>query len=125
MVNLSRTFLELLQYLSSWNTNSLEASFCSPQVAETLIWFMERWSKSYLLIDEDDYGYVRWITFRRVLIETHSAANASFSIAPILPEYLASQVPQKAKDCMLSTSLLIKSKPTSSCGTQSKMSSSR
>jgi hypothetical protein len=59
VVNLSRTFLELLQFLSSWNTNSLEASFCSPQVAESLIWFFERWSKSYLLIDEEDYGYVR------------------------------------------------------------------
>ncbi|CAO3672042.1 unnamed protein product [Umbelopsis vinacea] len=58
VVNLSRTFLEILQYLSSWSTNSLEASFCSPQVAETLIWFLERWSKSYLLIDEEDYGYV-------------------------------------------------------------------
>ncbi|KAM3588533.1 hypothetical protein VKS41_000976 [Umbelopsis sp. WA50703] len=58
VVNLSRTFLELLHFLSNWSTNSLEASYCSPQVAETLIWFFERWSKSYLLIDEEDYGYV-------------------------------------------------------------------
>ncbi|KAG2175589.1 hypothetical protein INT43_001236, partial [Umbelopsis isabellina] len=58
VVNLSRTFLEVLQFLSNWSTNSLEASYCSPQVAETLIWFFERWSKSYLLIDEEDYGYV-------------------------------------------------------------------
>ncbi|CAO3661292.1 unnamed protein product [Umbelopsis ramanniana] len=58
VVNLSNTFLEMLQYLSGWGTTSIQATFCSPQVAETLIWYMERWSKSYLLIDEEDYGYV-------------------------------------------------------------------
>ncbi|KAH8550240.1 armadillo-type protein [Umbelopsis sp. PMI_123] len=58
VVNLSNTFLEMLQYLSGWGTSTIQATFCSPQVAESLIWYMERWSKSYLLIDEEDYGYV-------------------------------------------------------------------
>jgi hypothetical protein len=27
-------------------------------VAETLIWFMERWSKTFLLVNENDYGFM-------------------------------------------------------------------
>ncbi|KAI9483543.1 MAG: armadillo-type protein [Benjaminiella poitrasii] len=58
VVNLSQLFLELLRFSSSFSSNSVEASNCSPRVAETLIWFMERWSKSYLLLDENEYGYM-------------------------------------------------------------------
>ncbi|KAI8985067.1 armadillo-type protein [Pilobolus umbonatus] len=57
-INLCNTILELFRFSSSFNSNSIEASYCSPRVAETLVWFMERWSKSYLLIDENEYGYI-------------------------------------------------------------------
>ncbi|CDS07016.1 hypothetical protein LRAMOSA09539 [Lichtheimia ramosa] len=55
---ISRTVLEIFRFLSSFSANTVEASNCSPQVAETLIWFMERWSKSYLLVNENDYGFM-------------------------------------------------------------------
>lgn len=29
---------------------------CSPQIAETLLWFFGRWSLSYLLVDPDAHG---------------------------------------------------------------------
>lgn len=58
IVNLSKLFLEVFRFSSSFGSNTVEASNCSPRVAETLIWYMERWSKSYLLIDENEYGYM-------------------------------------------------------------------
>ncbi|CAO3646105.1 unnamed protein product [Cunninghamella blakesleeana] len=58
VIQLSNQFLELLRFYSSFGPNSVEASNCSPRVAETLIWFMERWSKSYLLVNENDYGFM-------------------------------------------------------------------
>ncbi|KAL1930141.1 hypothetical protein VTP01DRAFT_1295 [Rhizomucor pusillus] len=58
VTSISRQILEIFRFLSSFGPNTVEASNCSPQVAETLIWFMERWSKSYLLINENEYGYI-------------------------------------------------------------------
>ncbi|KAI9022740.1 armadillo-type protein [Phycomyces nitens] len=58
VVNVSRQLLELQRFSSSFGPNSMEASNCSPRVAATLVWFMERWSKSYLLVDENEYGYI-------------------------------------------------------------------
>ncbi|KAI8377732.1 armadillo-type protein [Radiomyces spectabilis] len=58
VVNLCKRFLEIFSFTSSFGANSIEASNCSPRVAETLIWFMERWSRSYLLIDENEYGFI-------------------------------------------------------------------
>lgn len=58
IVNLSQLSLELFRFYSSFSSSSVEASNCSPRVAETLIWYMERWSKSYLLMDENEYGYI-------------------------------------------------------------------
>ncbi|KAG0179452.1 Exportin-4 [Apophysomyces sp. BC1034] len=58
VTSISRQFLELFRFLSSFGANTVEASNCSPRVAETLIWFMERWCKSYLLVDENEYGYM-------------------------------------------------------------------
>ncbi|KAI9318087.1 armadillo-type protein [Dichotomocladium elegans] len=58
ITSISRLILEIFRFLSGFSTNSVEASYCSPQVAETLIWFNERWSKSYLLVNENDYGYM-------------------------------------------------------------------
>ncbi|RCH80002.1 Exportin-4, partial [Rhizopus stolonifer] len=58
VVNLSQLFLELFRFSSSFGSNTVEASNCSPRVAETLIWYMERWSKSYVLVDENEYGYM-------------------------------------------------------------------
>ncbi|KAI9307138.1 armadillo-type protein [Cunninghamella echinulata] len=58
VIQLSNQFLELLRFSSSFGPNSIEASNCSPRVAETLIWYMERWSKSYLLVNENDYGFM-------------------------------------------------------------------
>lgn len=58
VVNLSQLFLELFRFSSSFSASSVEASNCSPRVAETLIWYMERWSKSYLLLDENEYGFI-------------------------------------------------------------------
>lgn len=58
VVNLSQLFLELFRFSSSFSSSSVEASNCSPRVAETLIWYMERWSKSYLLLDENEYGFI-------------------------------------------------------------------
>lgn len=58
VVGLSQLLLELFRFTSSFSANSVEASNCSPRVAETLIWYMERWSKSYLLVDENEYGYI-------------------------------------------------------------------
>lgn len=58
IVQLSQLFLELFRFSSGFSSTSVEASNCSPRVAETLIWFMERWSKSYLLVDENEYGFM-------------------------------------------------------------------
>lgn len=58
IVSLSNLFLQIFKFSSSFSSNSVEASNCSPRVAETLIWYMERWSKSYLLLDENEYGYI-------------------------------------------------------------------
>ncbi|KAG2212895.1 hypothetical protein INT45_007411 [Circinella minor] len=58
VTNLSKLILEIFRFLSSFGANTVEASNCSPQVAETLVWFMERWSKSYVLVDENEYGYM-------------------------------------------------------------------
>ncbi|EPB86259.1 hypothetical protein HMPREF1544_06987 [Mucor circinelloides 1006PhL] len=58
VVNLSQLFLEVFRFSSSFSSSSVEASNCSPRVAETLVWYMERWSKSYLLVDENEYGYI-------------------------------------------------------------------
>lgn len=58
VVNISKLVLELFRFSSSFSASSMEASNCSPRVAETLVWFMERWSKSYLLVDENEYGYM-------------------------------------------------------------------
>ncbi|KAI8889382.1 hypothetical protein K501DRAFT_320347 [Backusella circina FSU 941] len=58
VVTISRLFLELLRFTSSFGSNTIEASNCSPRVAETLVWYMERWSKTYLLVDENEYGYM-------------------------------------------------------------------
>lgn len=58
MVSISKLFLELLVFTSSFGSNTVEASNCSPRVAETLVWYMERWSKTYLLIDENEYGHM-------------------------------------------------------------------
>ncbi|KAI8090033.1 armadillo-type protein [Halteromyces radiatus] len=58
IVQLSNQVLELLRFYSSFGPNTIEASNCSPRVAETLIWFMERWSKTYLLVNENDYGFM-------------------------------------------------------------------
>jgi hypothetical protein len=58
IVGHSQLFLELFRFSSSFSSHSVEASNCSPRVAETLIWYMERWSKSYVLIDENEYGYM-------------------------------------------------------------------
>ncbi|KAI8973333.1 armadillo-type protein [Mycotypha africana] len=57
IVSLSNLFLELFRFSSSFSSSTVEASNCSPRVAETLIWYIERWSKSYLLMDENEYGY--------------------------------------------------------------------
>ncbi|KAI9273596.1 armadillo-type protein [Sporodiniella umbellata] len=56
-VHLSEAFIDLFRFMSSFGSNTVEASNCSPRVAETLIWYFERWSKSYLLIDENEYNY--------------------------------------------------------------------
>ncbi|KAF7720629.1 Exportin-4, partial [Apophysomyces ossiformis] len=58
ITSVSRQFLELFRFLSSFGPNTVEASNCSPRLAETLLWFLERWCKSYLLIDENEYGYI-------------------------------------------------------------------
>ncbi|RUS28630.1 hypothetical protein BC938DRAFT_481650 [Jimgerdemannia flammicorona] len=71
VVSISRTLLGLLEFLSSFSVNSIEhefknssapfphqASYCSPRVSETLFWFVERWSKTYLLVDEAEYGFM-------------------------------------------------------------------
>ncbi|ORX55719.1 hypothetical protein DM01DRAFT_1345196 [Hesseltinella vesiculosa] len=58
VVHLCNQFLELLRVYSCFGPNSVEAANCSPRVAETLIWFMERWCKSFLLLNENDYGMV-------------------------------------------------------------------
>ncbi|KAI9271756.1 armadillo-type protein [Phascolomyces articulosus] len=58
VTNLSKLILEIFRFLSSFGANTIEASNCSPQVAETLIWYMERWSKTYVLLDENEYGYM-------------------------------------------------------------------
>ncbi|RUS18081.1 hypothetical protein BC937DRAFT_89166 [Endogone sp. FLAS-F59071] len=58
VVMISRTILGLLEFLSSFNANSVEASYCSPRVSETLFWFVKRWAKSYLLVDESEYGFM-------------------------------------------------------------------
>ncbi|CEP08479.1 hypothetical protein, partial, partial [Parasitella parasitica] len=58
VVNLSQLVLELFRFSSGFSASSVEASNCSPRVAETLVWFMERWSKSYLLVDENEYGFM-------------------------------------------------------------------
>ncbi|OBZ88181.1 Exportin-4 [Choanephora cucurbitarum] len=58
VVNLSQLILELFRFSSSFGSNTVEASNCSPRVAETLIWYVERWSKSYVLVDENEYGYM-------------------------------------------------------------------
>ena len=58
VVNVSQLLLELFRFSSSFSSSSVEASNCSPRVAETLVWYMERWSKSYLLMDENEYGYM-------------------------------------------------------------------
>ncbi|CAO3592648.1 unnamed protein product [Absidia cylindrospora] len=58
VVQISNQVLELLRFYSSFGPNTVEASNCSPRVAETLIWFMERWSKTFLLVNENDYGFM-------------------------------------------------------------------
>lgn len=58
VVNVSQLLLEVFRFGSSFSSSSVEASNCSPRVAETLVWYMERWSKSYLLMDENEYGYM-------------------------------------------------------------------
>ncbi|KAI8646967.1 armadillo-type protein [Parasitella parasitica] len=58
VVNLSQLFLELFRFSSGFSASSVEASNCSPRVAETLVWYMDRWSKSYLLVDENEYGFM-------------------------------------------------------------------
>ncbi|KAI8147321.1 armadillo-type protein [Fennellomyces sp. T-0311] len=58
VTNLSKLVLEIFRFLSSFGANTIEASNCSPQVAETLVWFMERWSKTYVLLDENEYDYM-------------------------------------------------------------------
>ncbi|OZJ05689.1 hypothetical protein BZG36_01439 [Bifiguratus adelaidae] len=55
---LSQTIFGLLDFVSQWSSNDIEASYCSPQVSETLFWFLERWVQSYILLDESDYGQV-------------------------------------------------------------------
>ncbi|CAG8499703.1 5021_t:CDS:10 [Ambispora leptoticha] len=55
VVMLSKTIIEILE-LFSLDASTVEASHCSPRVAETLFWFLERWAKTYLLIDETYYS---------------------------------------------------------------------
>ncbi|CAO3659151.1 unnamed protein product [Rhizopus microsporus] len=57
-VRLSEAFIELFRFTSNFDSNTVEASNCSPRVAETLVWYLERWCKSYLLIDENEYSYI-------------------------------------------------------------------
>ncbi|KAG1473236.1 hypothetical protein G6F56_001072 [Rhizopus delemar] len=57
-VHLSEAFIDLFRFMSGFGSNTVEASNCSPRVAETLIWYLERWCKSYLLVDENEYSYV-------------------------------------------------------------------
>ncbi|KAI8070967.1 armadillo-type protein [Gongronella butleri] len=56
VVHLANQFLELLRVYASFGPHSIEAANYSPRVAETLAWYMERWTKSYLLMDENEYG---------------------------------------------------------------------
>ncbi|KAG1159659.1 hypothetical protein G6F37_004686 [Rhizopus arrhizus] len=58
VVHLSEAFIELFRFTSSFGSNTVEASNCSPRVAETLIWYLERWCKSYLLLNENEYNYI-------------------------------------------------------------------
>ncbi|CAG8435067.1 2923_t:CDS:10 [Ambispora gerdemannii] len=55
VVMLPKIIIEILE-LFSLDSSTVEASHCSPRVAETLFWFLERWAKTYLLIDESYYS---------------------------------------------------------------------
>ncbi|KAI7868961.1 armadillo-type protein [Spinellus fusiger] len=58
VVRISKKVMDLLGFTSSFDRYSVEASNCSPCVASTLAWWMERWTKSYLLINENEYDYI-------------------------------------------------------------------
>lgn len=53
-LRLASLIFEVLGSVSQ-NPETVDASNCSPRVAETLFYFVERWSQTYLLIDVREY----------------------------------------------------------------------
>ncbi|ORY03726.1 hypothetical protein K493DRAFT_311626 [Basidiobolus meristosporus CBS 931.73] len=57
IVSLSSAVFSMLEFLSL-DPHEPMATFCSPLVAETLFWFIERWSRTYLLIEPQEYSHI-------------------------------------------------------------------
>ncbi|KAL1917900.1 uncharacterized protein VTP21DRAFT_3734 [Calcarisporiella thermophila] len=57
VVQIPKLILHLLDAVTL-DANKIEAAYCSPQVSETLFWFLERWGQTYLLISESNYKFI-------------------------------------------------------------------
>jgi hypothetical protein len=56
VVMIATTIFGILDSLSSFPSNSVEHSNCSPLLLETLLWFCDRWSSSYLFPNINEYS---------------------------------------------------------------------
>ncbi|KAI1319628.1 Exportin-4 [Mortierella claussenii] len=55
IINIFSRLMSLLDSVSL-DSHSVQAVSCSPQVALSLFWFLERWVKTYLFANPDNYG---------------------------------------------------------------------
>lgn len=43
----------------------------SPQMGKDIVWFLRRWAKTYLLVDEKLYGQVRWHSLSLIILRRY------------------------------------------------------
>ncbi|KAI9234057.1 MAG: armadillo-type protein [Podila humilis] len=55
LVNIFSNLMSLLSSVS-FESHSVQSISCSPQIALSLFWFLERWVKAYLFSNPEDYG---------------------------------------------------------------------
>ncbi|KAF9200490.1 Exportin-4 [Haplosporangium sp. Z 27] len=55
LISIFSNLMSLLDSVSL-DSHSVQAISCSPQIALTLFWFLERWVKTYLFISPEDYA---------------------------------------------------------------------